>query len=385
VSGLSEYLAGGNDGPGGTSGWNVPKPCKRCGAPRPKGLGRGRYYCDPCQAERDAEKNCFRCGQPKPPGRGKRLCDTCLPKHATKPCHGCGERKPKVGGGPYCADCRDLKVSANTARRRARRRLKDKQCRGLCGRQGPFYMDNGKNTPYCQRCRAERFGPSKCVRCKQRPTRAKHKKLCAVCWAEARSAEQARRRELDAGYRRRRDAAGGKRKSPDAAKRNESRRLQRRLTAEKQGRSIPPVSVTPRSDENANLRELPAAPLAVFIETLIEQESVGIYSHGPDLVFLGETGNRLTRRQPDLTNGLPWPRETVCNRLGISVKSQYDWAHGKRKKVRFDIADRVLTKARVCWWDVWKTCGALRCSCAECQGAGVARDAFEGPGAEMAA
>lgn len=384
MSGLREYLAGGNDGPGGTTGRNVPRPCKRCGAPRPQGLGRGRYYCDPCDAERQAEKACARCGAEKPPGRGRRLCDSCLPAHAIRPCHGCGERKPKASSSVYCEDCRDLKIAANDTRRRARRRLKAKACRGLCGRLGPFYMDTGKNTPYCAKCRADRFQPRKCSNCKARPVRAKSKKLCEHCYRESRQRELVRRRELHAAYRARRKAAGKGRKKPNTARRNEARRMLRRLNAEQEGRTMRPAAAARPSGDNANLRELLAAPLAEFIEALVSEESVGIHSQGPDLVFIGESGNRLSHRTPDNTSGLPSPRDAVCERLGVAVKSQYDWAHGKRKKVHFDVADRVLTRARVCWWDVWKGCGANDCTCERCEAAEVARVAFEGTG-EMAA
>lgn len=384
MSGLREYLAGANDGPGGTRGG--PKPCKKCGAPRPPGLGRGRRYCDPCQAELDASKACVRCGAPKPPGRGWRLCATCERVKGRMPCPGCGTRDPKAPRSRYCTGCRDMMVAASRIRACARRRLKAKQCRGLCGRKGPFRLPTGKNTPYCTTCRAKRFAPTMCTRCHANPTRGSHKLLCSTCYAAAKDQELARRRVLDAGYRAQRKALGKKRapgKPGAAAAKNEARRMRRRLVAEANGKHLTPVAEPRPSGGGASgeFPMLPAGPLADLIERLIDQESIGAFDRGVDLVFIGERGGRVTRKTPDPTNGLPSPREAVCERIGVATKSQYDWSHGVRRTVQFDVADRVLSRARVPWWDVWKACGKPACDCETCQGAALARHAFEGEAA----
>lgn len=60
-------------------------PCRRCGAPKPAGRGRG--YCDPCARDMQSgllereqvrrRAKCTRCGGQKTPGKGRRLCEKC--------------------------------------------------------------------------------------------------------------------------------------------------------------------------------------------------------------------------------------------------------------------------------------------------------------------
>lgn len=45
--------------------------------------------------------------------------------------------------------------------------------------------------------------------------------------------------------------------------------------------------------------------------------------------------------------------ESVCKRAGISDRTYRDWRDGSRPTVKFDTADRVLTRLGVLWWEVW--------------------------------
>lgn len=74
---------------------------------------------------------------------------------------------------------------------------------------------------------------------------------------------------------------------------------------------------------------IPATALAALIDRMIERETLDI-------------------------PGSYGAQEIVCERLGLSTRTLFDWRSGKRRSVQFDIADRVLTRAGLFWWDVWE-------------------------------
>lgn len=91
------------------------------------------------------------------------------------------------------------------------------------------------------------------------------------------------------------------------------------------------------------LQTLPAAPLAAFIDQLVRREEAGNpFAAAP----LGTPG----RRKPNDNAG----RESVvCERLGVSPRNVFAWRTGEREFVQVHVADRVLTRSGVNWWDVW--------------------------------
>jgi hypothetical protein len=334
MSGLREYLSGLNDGPGGTSGGLMP---------------------------------CSRCGGPKPPGRGRRLCDTCPPADSPKPCHCCGERKTRSISSRYCDDCRAIAKEVTVKRRRNRERRTVKVCRGGCGRSGPFRLPTGAITPYCTRCRAAKFAVTLCSACKTRPIRAKKTRLCTSCKRAADETKALKKREWEAAnpervhdtQRRARD----RRREHYRKEQRDRQRIHRALKREAKGGSLAPhESARGRQDQ---FPMLPAAPLAAAIERLIVAEAAGAYPMAPAIHIRSDTGNTIAMGKGGSHEEGSSPREIVCARLGVETRSLFGWRSGERKTVQFDTADRILTLAGWCWWDIWT--------------AEEAQFAFEGP------
>ena len=47
------------------------------------------------------------------------------------------------------------------------------------------------------------------------------------------------------------------------------------------------------------------------------------------------------------------PEENACELAGIDPRNLFAWRTGERELVLFDVADRVLTRLGLSWWDVW--------------------------------
>jgi hypothetical protein len=286
-------------------------------------------------------------------------------------CSACGDR-PVRRRSTLCAECAPVRAEASDARRRARARAHHGKRCGGCGR----VKGRGRGHRYCAVCRARRAGEAVriCERCPS-PVRSKHAKLCEGCHREARAAQ--------AEYKRRwiRDN-----RPPTGSKSAESMRMTGRLAREKQGAVLDPVPPLRESNgarvDADGFSCLPVAPLVAAVESLIHRTALD--SPFPVELAAEVTGEDGKRRDASEyhRDGAPSAREAVCDRLGIAPKSLYTWAHGQAT-VRFDVADRVVTRAGWLWWDVFRPCrsgcaGVFGPSCEACHGHELARRAFEG-------
>lgn len=85
-------------------------------------------------------------------------------------------------------------------------------------------------------------------------------------------------------------------------------------------------AVNKPSPPRDTIRRVPAAPLAKAVERLIARTAMEGDDHA---------------------------RVTVCARAEIPPRTLYAWTHGKRQMIQFDVADRVVTRLDLQWWDVW--------------------------------
>jgi hypothetical protein len=159
-----------------------------------------------------------------------------------------------------------------------------------------------------------------------------------------------------------------------------------RLAREKQGAVLDPAPPLRESNgarvDADEFPRLPVAPLVAAVESLIHRTALD----SPFPVELaaevrGEDGKRRDAAEYH-RDGAPSARDAVCDMLGIASRSLYTWAHGQAT-VRFDVADRVVTRAGWLWWDVFRPCrsgcaGVFGPSCEACHGHELARRAFEG-------
>jgi hypothetical protein len=159
-------------------------------------------YCAGCRQEKGLDGHgeytrspCVRCGvRPKRPGRGQKLCAECEPVDENRGCMKCGDRITwERRGAHYCVECAGVEHAAAVARKRARKRLERKRCRG-CGQAKTG--DRINKSPYCRRCQDRRAAPRRCpglvatsrecgtsfaaLPC-DAPILEKHKKKCARC------------------------------------------------------------------------------------------------------------------------------------------------------------------------------------------------------------
>lgn len=139
-----------------------------------------------------------------------------------------------------------------------------------------------------------------------------------------------------------------------------------RLRREAQGLQLVPVGLPTAA--GSQFPPLPSAPLAAAVERLIRMEEAGDYVR-VGLNIKGEGGAPLKGHTA---------REAVCVRLGIDTRNQYAWSTGERPTIQFDVADRVLTHASWCWWDIWAPCAGNCGSCEQCTAAQRAQLGFEG-------
>jgi hypothetical protein len=288
------------------------------------------------------------------------------PSKAVAMCSACGDRPVKPRS-TLCFDCAPIRKDASRARKKARERIRHgKPCRGCGGAKPP-----GKRVVYCARCepeyrkprgKATAEGVRKCERCPN-PSRSKFAKLCEDC---KRAAVDDQRR-----YRREWWRENGSRES--TPRHPEATRLQSRLRAEQNGRPLPAPSPPllrssgSRIDVDAFPR-LPAGPLAAAVGRLIRATALDCqFAVNPHSRIRGDDG-QVRRPEEYHRVDASSPREVVCERLGIPSRALYDWERGVRAMVGFDVADRVVTRGGLLWFDVWP----------DGEGHELARRAFEG-------
>lgn len=132
-----------------------------------------------------------------------------------------------------------------------------------------------------------------------------------------------------------------------ARKRQDSRWLERhrelnriayRLRKEQHGESLP-TSSRQEIPDRYQYGWLPAGPLAVAVDRFIKREEAG--NLWDDLPPSAPSDHTIGRS------------EIICERLGIPMRTLFAWRTGERDRVQFLVADRVLTRAALMWWDVW--------------------------------
>jgi hypothetical protein len=248
-------------------------------------------------------------------------------------CHDCGDSPVQGRGSTRCVECADIATAAAKARRRARERLKGAKC-AECGGVKP----HGRGRKYCARCVAERSRARKCERCAN-PSRSPRAKLCADCKATARKAHA----EAKARWARENPQTDNKAPSRETA------RMTRRMIRERQGVALKLVEPAPGERVDADeFPALPAKPLADAITKLIRAHAVGPDPKGSWTSITSGTG------QP--VDPFAGATEIVCKRLGVADRSYREWQSGRRLTVRFDVADRVVTRGGLLWWSVWPDC-----------------------------
>lgn len=288
-------------------------------------------------------------------------------------CYCCGEVEIHGRGARYCDECRWLRAEAHMARKAARAALKArKACRG-CGRP----KGSGKRRVYCDACRRRRAQPppKMCERGCGRPARSRQAKLCVECKALARKRQNERRLKW---WRENGGPATG-------GHHPESRRIERRLKAERKGQVLKMAEPQRARGGNWSRREaalfpdLPPQPLAKAIIRLAEREAraLSMMSVGGETSARGAVALRLgLTKAPDLCEhcapaGHPlescpgWltSRGTlmVCSRAFNAARAAagrrlYAWEHGEVGALRFDTVDRILTATGWLWFDVYPEC-----------------------------
>lgn len=268
---------------------------------------------------------CIGCGGAKPKGRGLRYCENCERKPvrvAQTPCHACGSTENKQPKTQYCDECKALRDWRYQTRRRANKHKHRKLCEHCGGRKGP-----GHGQRLCPSCHEKLYALPTCRVCKREPVRALRKQMCEKC----KKASDERRRQANARRAReayaadpqkfvRRAMESSRRRKLDPAYRAEEaekRRLSYRLRQQARGKQVRQIRSRVAMPE-AVKAWLPGRPLAQAIDRLAE---------GVDL-------------------------RTVCELAGIEERSVTAWRRGERN-VEMDMADTVLTRLDLLWWDVW--------------------------------
>jgi hypothetical protein len=308
---------------------------------------------------RSAAAPCSRCGGPKPTGRGRRFCDECVRGDAprpvmvrVKPCHNCGSTAPKPRGHKVCAECAPIVHEAAVARKKARDAMKVLPCAD-CGRARR--RGTGQGTIYCAPCMEKRAQRPRCSVCRERPIRGRAKQLCEECHREA----IVRRREYHRLAARRREAA--KKKSRVRYPDQQGSRMRYRLDRERDGATLEPAAPILKAGRASDhgqradsdlFPNLPSAPLAALIDGLIAREVAGSYIKGGHLLITGESGKVMPLESAPRDGALS-PTEAICEWLGITSKTLREWRQGVRTSARFDTADRIVTRAEACWWEIW--------------------------------
>lgn len=104
----------------------------------------------------------------------------------------------------------------------------------------------------------------------------------------------------------------------------ETNRMAARLRRERAGVILPVAEGLPGGPA------LPSAPLVAFIDQRVKRAR----------------GARLVTPADDTLSG-------VCAKLGIDERQHRAWSTGEYLSVRFDVADRVITRGGALWFDVY--------------------------------
>lgn len=237
-----------------------------------------------------------------------------------------------------------------------------RKCRGACERRLPYKAySRGKAkrqrlSTVCNECKAARQlererwtkmgrACSRCGETRECPAQISmaQKPICVPCQRErhrVKELERRRRPEVKAYYREqmKRWRTEHREQAQEAQRRYRKRiyadpekaqewrdynRMYHRMWRERKGIKVRTISVEDYRKVSERSRSyMPAVPAPQLAATV----------------------NRMIRFEDT---------EPVCERLGISSRTLRDWNDGSRDHAQFDVADRVLTRAGLFWWDVW--------------------------------
>lgn len=285
-----------------------------------------------------ARSACARCGGPKPPGRGLRYCDACprvrvLPKGEKTPCRQCGSTEGKRHGKQLCDDCKALSDWRRLTRKRETKR---KACLGCGGPKG-----SGRWRRYCDACQSRREAPPLCRKCGERPVRRRLAHLCESC-AETAAARRRELHRLNSRERRARDLEAARAEARvrwhamHADPVRHARELERRRMAYRAKRFQQGLVVRESgAGEAGRGPSLPGPPLAAAVRAYEARQRRG---RNPFAVVDSE-GDRFGQLA------------VVCERAGVNERVLAHWASGQG--VSLPLADRVLTRLGLAWWEVW--------------------------------
>jgi hypothetical protein len=382
-----------------------PKPCSKCGEPRPLGCGRGTRLCDACREKR-TRRECVRCGGERAPSHPW-LCSRCEPVHARRDCRACGRPKGPGQGRSYCDECAEVRREAVDRRVAAKAGLGRKPCRGCQRANYGFRTPAGKRSPYCPTCQRARSAPRPCAAdgC-SRPVRQKFAKLCVECFAVARERERVKGREwrlANAERLREKDRQRPDRGRSKRSKRQvlETRRMSRRLKRGREGGTVRMVGEADGSRRPSGERvdralfpALPSAPLVAAIHRQVarEREINPLAAKGFDetsdgtlgVVCYRVIGSNTTCRKCRTGVALSGCVECYRAQIQAAARQLYRLEHETRT-VQFDTADAILTRAGWLWFDVWQPCPgdarhyhdvAMDGRCQRCEDYCTAEEAF---------
>jgi hypothetical protein len=121
----------------------------------------------------------------------------------------------------------------------------------------------------------------------------------------------------------------------------DSQKIRARLRAEREGREIRTVRVAAderKDGRKVDAQEFPKLPAAALLAWITERIRIE---------------DRARRMGLDNSARDTGARGDVCARLGVDLRRVYSWEVGEAERVDFNLADRILTRGGVCWWDVW--------------------------------
>lgn len=311
------------------------KPCRRChGEYHPSDYVYGGAICSNCRADGIPSewRSCFRCFEVKPP--------------RAFPFGPSGRRRLKV-----CQDCGDRERAEREAARVDRTATWTDETTGqlvrrcaVCREVSDLETFPRKRKDAAVASPTQAFG-FYCRECEAAERRRRYKEHREnewwmakerVKWAKRARARRRKRPELSrAAHKRYMDKV---RKDPKRyAEFLETRRMEYRLRRMRQGKTTLRLAERVVTGERGQPR-LAAAPLAAAIDRLIALEEMGNPFDVSD------------RSAGDTSDGRG---AAICARLGIDPRNLYAWRTGERATVRFDVADKVVTRGGFAWWEVW--------------------------------
>ena len=320
---------------------------------------------------RAAAWRCHSCGRDRPreafTAPSARVCKDCVYENRKRRCARCRERRPTrdFWFPEEIAASLDVKVPAlkphQVAKRRGLARRRSAVCIGCWReaervrvetrlRQRATWVEDGVTVRRCGRCRVVK------------PLDAEHyytqgkggfRHRCADC-------DREQRREQHAAIMR-----NPARRSHLRRVRRENQRMNRRLKAMRAGRPMPALARAPKRADERRPRVL-ALPLAFAVERHVERRQA----------TPGYQDREVAEAQ-----------ERIVEALGITARTLRAWLAGERLLAQQDEADRILIELGLNWWDVWHCDrhGEPEPGCADCEGAEMARAAFEGEPSRRAA